>query len=37
MIIVNECSDAERVDFSVVADLKDPLITKVRYLEASLL
>lgn len=35
--LLNECSDAERVNFSVVADLKDPLITKVRYLEASLL
>lgn len=25
------CSDAERVNFSLVADLKDPLIAKVSY------
>jgi hypothetical protein len=35
--LLNGCSDAERVNFSVVADLKDPLITKVRQLESWLL
>lgn len=27
------CSDADRVNFSTVADLKDPLIAKVHYLQ----